>query len=159
MELNSLRYIRKDYNGLLVFDDYFKYLKSIYNLMPDGLYQFSSNPARYDLSTSDTLHDAWVKSFLLEKTYPDGNLSIANVSLELLSPCWKKIYKLSYGNVKSFDFYNQPDKWLDRATDLIVHEVGLEDSGDFYHQFIFDRGVNLNIKFCQFEFSERFLNP
>ena len=57
---NSMRYVEIDADtGMVRWDAYFEYLKSVRTYFSPELYAYASNWEHYSLDSKDSLHDAW----------------------------------------------------------------------------------------------------
>lgn len=150
-----LKHIVTDDFGMAHFDPYFAHLESIKQSMPPALHAFASDESRYELQGPKTLHDAWIEGMSSRIGYQQASNAIESARIDLhLRQALGGMMRMSYGGVSGWSFNGTPDRWPDRAVDLLVHEFDLAPNAMFVHRFAFDRGVSLEIVFRTFSFEE-----
>jgi len=149
-----MKYIKKNELGFMSYDAYFSYLGSIRHELGEELFSFASNPARHDLSSAGSLHDAWVASLELRSSYLENNRSSTtpDVRLVLLGQYHDRLHTLSYFNVQTcrIDFQLCSDG---RKRDLLQHELRYED-GRLEHEFVFDGDMAIEIHCGSMKYEE-----
>jgi hypothetical protein len=149
-----LKHIVTDDVGMTHFDHYFAHLESVRQSMPRALHAFASDESRYELQGTKTLHDAWIEGMSFRIDYQQANvIESARIDLDLRQALGGMV-RMSYGGVSGWSFNGNPDRWPDRAVDLLVHEFDLAPNAMFVHRLAFDRGVSLEIVFRTFSFEE-----
>lgn len=150
-----LKHIHTDVSGVTHFDRYFAHLESVRQAMPRALHAFASDESRYELQGTKTLHDAWIESMSFRIGYQEASNAIVSARVDLdLRQALGGTMRMSYGGVSGWSFNGSPNRWPERAVDLLVHEFDLAPDAMFVHRFAFDRGVSLEIVFRIFSFEE-----
>lgn len=128
--------------GIWYFDDYFQYIKSITDLIPQNVVNFIANPQFY-LFGSDGLYDAIVDKF--ELTYNKKS------HLPILSMKFKGAYENNYifrfGDIKSIVFPNDTEGLFDN--ELLIHQFHIRPNGIFQYEFIFSNCAKIRILFSK----------
>lgn len=150
-----LKYIVTDASGVTQFDRYFAHIESISRSFPPDLHAFASDASRYELQGTKTLHDAWIDNMSFGMGYQHDTNAIETARLDLeLRQALGGMIRLSYGGVSGWLFNGYPDRWPDRAIDLLVHEFDVAPDAMLVHRLEFDRDVSLEILFRTFSFEE-----
>ena len=149
------RHIDTDSYGTTLFARYFAYIESAKSSFPPGVHAFASDAARYELQGQKTLHDAWLEDLCFRNAYGEHSnaISASEIALTLRQASGGSI-RLLYGGVSGWTFRGIPERWPDRAVDLLVHEFGMESDCVCAHRIEFDRGVSLEILFRKFSFED-----
>jgi hypothetical protein len=154
LPMSQLNYIYENERGITCFDRYFEYLGDIKSKMPDTLAAFATDQSRYELCGEHTLHDAWLKSFAVDKRYLDKNSPTSDVQICLLLATHRTVITLQYSGVLDLTCSLGADRWPNQPVDLLVHEVRVISDDVFSHVFCFDRSVWIEVRFAQFEVVE-----
>ena len=145
--------IFKDYTTYL--DDYFAYLKDIKPNLPCEMKSFFCEEERYAINHDFSLHDAWIESLVIKNEYLENNKKTYIQLVLLLANHDKKVI-LNYRNVFTIIYDGKPSRWVNKAVDLLMHELHITQDGNYQHIIEFDSDIWLTIEFT--EFSYEFLN-
>lgn len=156
--MEKLKYIYDDEHGITCYDRYFSYLNDVAAAMPPVLAEFASQVSNYDLRSDDTLHDAWLRSLNVSKSYLDGAETVSKVSISLLHQSHVGIIDLTYFEVSSFACSLQPSKWPTSPVDLIDHEFCVVGPNKYRHFIQFDRDVWIEVVFGGFDYVRRVID-
>lgn len=150
-----LKHIYVDERKATCFDRYFSYIESVKNEFPVDLYAFASDFSRYELNGPKTLHDAWLEEVKISTRYAhDSNVIAASEVVLRLRQAFEGAITVAYSGVQAFEYRNVPDRWPDRAMDLLVHEFSVESDGLYSHTLVFDQGVVMKVLFRDFSLEE-----
>ena len=145
------RHITRDARGWSDYTPYFAYIDSVKERWPPTLHAFASDVARYELQGTKTLHDAWLEEVSCRNTYEeDSNVLLGSTLVLVLRQAFGGVISLTYGGVSGWTFHGHPERWPDRAIDLLMHEFSMEAHGVYAHRIAFDRNVSLEILFRTF---------
>lgn len=156
--MEKLKYIYDDEHGVTCYDKYFSYLGDVAPAMPPVLAEFASRVSNYDLRSADTLHDAWLKSLDVSKSYLDGPETVSKVSISLLHQSHAGIIDLTYSEVSSLACALQPSRWPTAPVDLITHEFDVVGPDRYRHFIQFDRDVWIETIFGGFDYVRRVID-
>lgn len=150
-----LKHIYVDERRVTCFDPYFSYIESVKSELPAHLYAFASDFSRYELNGSKTLHDAWLEEVKISTRYEHDSNAIAASGVVLrLRQALGGTITMAYSGVQAFEYRNVPNRWPDRATDLLVHEFSVESDGFYSHTLVFDNDVVMKVLFRDFSLEE-----
>jgi hypothetical protein len=137
---------------------YLRYLESVKHLMPAHLFAFAAKSENFDLSSPNSLHDAWLEEWSIAETaLPNDrrNRSI-KINARFLGPRHDRHIFLNYKNVGKYTIQN-PEEFEMPPTgqvghgDLLIHEVTVVRDALFEHELRFSRGTVLSVQFTDFE--------
>lgn len=149
------KHIGTDERGWNTFDRYFAYIDSAREILPPDVHAFASDVARYELQGQKTLHDAWLEDFSCRNAYEENsNVLLGSTIVLVLRQAYGGVIRLTYGGVSGWTFHGLPERWPDRAVDLLVHEFSMESDCMCAHRIEFDRSVTLEILFRTFSVEE-----
>jgi hypothetical protein len=139
-------------------DPYWLYLESVKHIMPADLFAFAANSENHDLSSLNSLHDAWLESWnITEVTPPDDRRDRSiQIDARFLGPNHDRHICLIYKNVGSYKMHN-PERFSSPPTyrtghgDLLIHELTIIREGVFEHELLFSRGTVFLAQFKAFE--------
>ena len=143
----------------LDFDSYIERTKDSRELMPFELYNFASNPKHYELNGSQSLHDAWVASIVIEEARDANrpfNASL-NICIKLLGQQHDRSLILSYLDVKSYSFTGIKNDLNPNDTfhgDILDHRVAI-NSDSFEHTLHARSGSIFKVVFGRFSYHEQ----
>ena len=127
------------------FEGYWRYLESVRHALPDHVFRFAIDPRHYDLTSGESLHDAWLDSVAIqEETSGDRReMRLAAIDIGLLGPFHDRRIHLRYRGVRAYHF-EMPEDASARYThtahgDLLMHEVRLGLQGGLIHELQFER--------------------
>jgi hypothetical protein len=138
---------------------YWSYLETVKDIMPAELFAFASNPTNHDLSSPNSLHDAWLEEWsIAEVTLPNEKRSkrLIEIRARFLGPQHDRHIYLTYKNVGHYTAHN-PEEFASPPTgrvghgDLIIHELTVVREGLFEHELMFSRGTVFSVQFTGFE--------
>jgi hypothetical protein len=140
------------------YDPYMRYLESVKHIMPAELYAFAANIENYDLTSPNSLHDAWLKEWTIAEIalpHERGKRHI-EINARFLGPQHDRHIHLIYKNVGSYTMHN-PEEFEMPPTgrvghgDLLIHELTIVREGLFEHELRFSRGTVFSVQFTGFE--------
>jgi hypothetical protein len=153
-----MKYIRFDGQAGWDHTAYWAYLDSVRAKMPDPLYRFASNPANRDLTSSTSLHDAWLERFVISEVADPRTPKHRSLRMETsyLGPRHDVTIHITYGRVGAYDLrnpegYRSPPSFETGHGDLLVHELRLGNEDSFEHELVFSRGSVFVVQFRDFE--------
>lgn len=150
-----LKHIYVDEKRINRFDRYFSYIESVKSELPLHLYEFASDISRYSLDGLKTLHDAWLEELKVSTRYEQDSNVVASSEVVLrFRQAFEGTITIAYSGVEAFEYRNVPNRWPDRATDLLVHEVSVESDGVYSHTLVFDKDVVMKVLFRDFSLEE-----
>ena len=149
----SFQYIYEDAAGFINFDDYFKYIDSLIIENNSDLNNFSKDKERYQLTGKKTIHDSRIRSVSI-KNLERQDATQRNVEILLVKQDNKSIIKLNYTNITKFYCNLNPENWIERPADLLLHEFFMIEKEKFSHSILFDRGVWIKTIFQYFNYYE-----
>jgi hypothetical protein len=135
---------------------YARYLESVKHLMPAHLFAFAANSENFDLSSPNSLHDAWLEQWCIaEVALPNERRKrLIEINARFLGPQHDRHIHLIYKNVGSYTTHN-PEEFerLPRNAhgDLLIHELTVVRDGLFEHELRFSRGTVFSVQFTDFE--------
>src|SRR5262245_9020912 len=137
---------------------YARYLESVKHLMPAHLFAFAANSENYDLSSPNSLHDAWLEEWsIIEVALPDKRSKrMIEIRARFLGPQHDRHIHLTYKNVGHYTMHN-PEEFESPPTgrvghgDLLIHELTVVREGLFEHELRFSRGTVFSVRFTGFE--------
>lgn len=150
------KYIYEDENDITCFDKYFEYIESIKQELPTDLYEFASDVDRYNLSNKKSLHDAWLKSLIVNEgnVTPDSNDSVTKIEIELLGHSHDRVFKLTYNKVTQYYLNKKEHERISKHDDLLAHEIRLNSKGEIEHVIEFDNEISFMVVCSSFKFDE-----
>lgn len=140
---------------------YFTHLEreSTRRAMPANPYAFATDKQNYNLTSANSLHDSWLISWSVrevevrvrESGRRDNRRPIF-IEASFLGPIHDRTIHLTYRNVRSYSF-EQPavSDFGPGHSDLLVHEVRIEEPGLFCHELMFANGGTASVTFIEFE--------
>ncbi|MEZ0470474.1 hypothetical protein [Luteimonas salinilitoris] len=132
------------------FSEYFDYIKSVENMLPQPLRDYSIDLNSYALHGTKTLHDARILSAVIEKRYDDKFSNVtASVELNFIDQLFEGVTTLRYVEVSSYIF-KEIDLSTNRHADVLVHEFSVVSTNLFRHRIIFDHSGEVEIEFRSF---------
>jgi len=112
------------------------HLNTVRDQLPTHIWEFASNSRHYDLSSYESLHDAWLDTLTIGEPRTDSNLRSVGIEICLLGAYHDRCHTLAYSNVRSFSM-SSPGI-VNGHGDLITHETRLADDGVFIiHELLF----------------------
>jgi hypothetical protein len=160
-----MQYILNDQVEGIDYSRYLEYLRTVRRDLPDHIYNFASDGRHFDLSSTSSLHDAWLESLTVREVVSGSRNEgrKLEVKLSLLGPYHDRTINLTYSGVErySFDLPARPDEPRYGYTahgDLLTHEIRLGAHGLFVHELLFERGSTLLVEFSEFAHLEVLLD-
>jgi len=150
-----MKYLLSDQEGVIKFDEYFKYIESISSLLSVDIYEYAKNYEHYNLTSHASLHDSWLEHFEIKENSSGENNEIRNTKIELcfLGAFHDRYLYIEYANVTA---YSVTAKGVSSGHgDLNVHEFGISDNGIPYHELCFVDGSVFYIEFDKFNYREQ----
>lgn len=159
----DFNYIKVTSEGFLL-DDYFSYLLSEQKSFSPELYKFASSPKYYSLDSHSSLHDAWLNFLNLREAASGERSEIRDleIHLQLFGPYHDRNINLIYMGVQSVslsiprEFQNLPVFQVANG-DLLMHEISINQHGDFEHKILFSRGSFFQISCSSIQHFEEIL--
>lgn len=153
--MQRAKHIYKDSRGVTCFDRYFAYLSTLRDRMSHEMFQFATDPERYEPQGTRTLHDAWLVHFSTsaDHTNPTQVARTLSVSLELSSHDLE--LTIHYEGVQELSGSLVPRKRPVRPADLLVHEFSMQPNRLLRHVVEFDQDVWYETVFATFSYNER----
>ena len=148
-----MKHIFRDENGVVQYDLYFEYLKSVEKHFPPHVYSFAADVKYYSLHDHGTLHDAWLDYLHIVEPAEGERRELRKIEIDtyFLGPFHDRRFFLSYTNVTSYSL-NSPSDLAALPTnqvghgDLLIHELRIYSSGNIIHEMEFSRGSTLLIR-------------
>lgn len=161
-----MEHIFKDERGVVHFDSYFTYLKSVKECLPPHVYVFASDFKHYSLHDHASLHDAWLDYLHIIEPAEGERRELRKIEIDVcfLGPFHDRRIFLSYKNVTGYslqtspDFVALPSRRIGHG-DLLIHEIRIHPSGDIIHEMEFSRGSTLLIACSDLTYREEILSP
>jgi hypothetical protein len=152
-----MKYIYNE-DGAWKLTEYFNYLDTIKGLLSDNIAGLVCDHKRYDLSSAESLHDAWLVNYSVDELHDEGNVRsrFCKITVKLLGPFHDREFILTYDNVVSYNVSESGDSNLEKGHgDLIVHELRLSEAGNYTHELLFSSGLVINIESKSIKFIEK----
>lgn len=148
-----IRLDRIQFNGeTWDFSNYFEYMKSIANLMPKALRDYSTDVESYVLHGARTLHDSRMLSAVIENAYDESfSNAVSSIELNFIDQLFEGKTTLRYVGVSSYHL-KEMDLDSNRHADVLVHEFSIARQDVFRHRIIFDNLGEIEIEFSQFSY-------
>lgn len=147
-----MKYIYRDSNGVVHFDQYFAYLEEISDRLPPRVRTIALDRRRYTLNDSETLHDAWLDSLQMHEAAAaqDSNRRAVQVELRLLGPFHDRYFEFRYQDVSRYIHDELPEyRCLPSSNghgDLLFHEFTLVAPAVLRHELQFSSGRRIQIE-------------
>lgn len=135
---------------------YARYLESVKHLMPAHLFAFAVDSENFDLSSPNSLHDAWLEEWsIAEIALPNERSNrLIEIRARFLGPQHDRHIFLTYKNVGSYKMQSpeefQMPPYIGHG-DLLVHELTVVREALFEHELRFSRGTVFSVQFTDFE--------
>jgi hypothetical protein len=137
---------------------YVLYLESVKHLMPAHLFAFAASSENFDLTSPNSLHDAWLEEWSIAEVALPNERKKRRIEIRarFLGPQHNRHIFLTYKNVGRYAMQN-PEEFEMPPTgrvghgDLHIHELTVVRDGLFEHELRFSRGTVLSVQFTDFE--------
>ena len=131
---------------------YWRYLDTVKHEMPPHLFAFASGQENHNLSSRNSLHDAWLEHLAIEESVGDAQRKV-QIAVRLLGPYHDRHIQLTYKNVASYslDGFDIRTSRSPLHGDLLIHEMRIERSGLFTHELLFESDARFIVTFADFE--------
>lgn len=131
---------------------YFNYLASIRETMPPEVLQFALDQRNYDLTSHQSLHDAWLEWILISEPATGARSEIRSTQIEcrFLGPYHDQFIEIKYLGVNAYKLISADQSATNRAVahgDLLMHEVRIEGA-HVIHEMVFSNGAMFEVT-CQ----------
>lgn len=134
------------------FSDYFEYIRSVANVMPQPLRDYSTDVDSYALHGTKTLHDSRMLSAILEKRYDEKFSNVvSSIELSFIDQLFEGKTTLRYADVSSY-LFKEIGSDSNRHADVLVHEFSIVTPELFRHRIIFDHSGEVEIEFRKFSY-------
>ena len=140
------------------FDAYFAYLNKVKHEMPKAVYEFATKVEHYNLTSHESLHDAWLEYLTICEPAEGERKQQRSIEIKTcyLGPFHDCLIYLSYKNVKSYSLqspaeFENPPTYKTGHGDLLTHEISVLENNLFKHHIKFSRGSTLSIIFEDLE--------
>lgn len=145
-----MKYIVPDPNGGYDHTSYWQYLDSARTKMPTHIFEFASNTENHDLTSPNSLHDAWLESWSITELAAAEFRRQRSIRIDarLLGSRWDRYIHLCYKNVGRYELQNSQ---ADHG-DLLVHEMRVVRDDPFAHELLFAKGSTFLVEFSEFEY-------
>ena len=145
-------------NGGGDYRPYARYLESVKHLIPAHLFAFAANPGNFDLSSPNSLHDAWLEEWsIAELALPNRpKKRLIEIKARFLGPQHDRHIFLTYKNVGKYAMQNPEEFEMPPFVgvghgDLLIHELTVVRDGLFEHELRFRLGRVFSVHFTDFE--------
>jgi hypothetical protein len=135
-----MNYIYKDRHGVTQLTQYFEYLKSIQDKLPNDVYKFASDIVHYSFEDYSSLHDAWLDQCSIKEVDKDEHFEQRHIVIDLkfLGAFHDRMISLSYIDVINYSIIMPEDNMLCKGHgDLLIHEIRLSNRDNIIHELIF----------------------
>ncbi|MFZ6875922.1 hypothetical protein ACO0LF_28000 [Undibacterium sp. Di27W] len=130
------------------FPAYQQYLQDHCEQFPAGVYAFAVDTRNYDLTSHQSLHDAWLERFCISEVASGERSEIRAIQIEtsFLGPYHDLKIHLVYSGVIEYSIvtpeeFSHPPFGAIGHGDLLIHEVSLtENKQALIHELYFSRG-------------------
>ncbi len=149
-----MKYLDPNENKISNVKNYFEYIDSIKENLPNSVYDFASNSDHYNLTSHDSLHDSWL-NFIKIREEASGERSEERktvVEIEFLGGFHDKKIHLIYKNIINININQKNYNVIDGHGDLLMHEFRLDENHSIIHELVFDKGGIYIIQFQEFEY-------
>jgi len=126
--------------------------------MPAHLFAFAANAENFNLSSPNSLHDAWLEEWsIAEVALPNARKKrLIEIKARFLGPQHDRHIFLTYKNVGRYTMQNpkefeMPPTGRVGHGDLLIHELTIVREGLFEHELRFSRGTTFSVQFTDFE--------
>lgn len=133
-------------------DNYFIYLEGVKEKFPVEVFEFAADSRNYDLTSHQSLHDAWLESLKISEPASGlrGEVREIQIDCQFLGPYHDSFINLRYSGVSSFSLLT-PGSVEGGASkighgDLLMHEITISED-QMSHELIFSRGSIFRIAF------------
>ncbi len=130
---------------------YWPYLASVREMMPPHIFAFAADPTNHDLTSPNSLHDAWLESWnIIECGHEKNGTHTVKVEARFLGPRHDRFIHLTYLGVESQEITvpGHGDAVSQMAHgDLLVHEIRLITKYLFSHELVFSGGAVFSLQF------------
>ena len=131
---------------------YFNYLNSNREAMPTEVFEFALDQRNYDLTSHQSLHDAWLEWILVSEPATGARSEIRSTQIEcrFLGPYHDQFIEIKYLGVSSYKLLSADQSSTNNAVahgDLLMHEVRV-DGAHVIHEMVFSNGATFEIM-CQ----------
>src|SRR5437867_3156320 len=130
-------------NGGGDYRPYLRYLETVKHIMPADLFAFATNPENFNLSSPNSLHDAWLEEWrIAEVALPDARRKRQiEIKARFLGPQHDRHIFLTYKNVGSYTMQNpegfeMPPTGKVGNGDLLIHELIVVREGLSEHELL-----------------------
>lgn len=141
----GMEYIRKSNTGEIDFLAYQAYVESIRPKLLPHVYAFAADSRHFNVTSSSSLHDAWLESFAVREIASGERQEIRRmeISMALLGPFHDVRIHLHYTGVIRYSVAMPPRYENARSSyiahgDLITHEIRLGHGGLLVHELLFE---------------------
>jgi len=120
------------------------------------LFEFASNPENHDLSSPNSLHDAWLEQWCIAEVSlsNERRKRLVEINARFLGPRHDRHIFLTYKNVGRYTMQNPEEFEMAPHIahgDLLIHELTIIQDGLFEHELRFSRGTVFSVQFSGFE--------
>ncbi|MES2038535.1 MAG: hypothetical protein V4495_11885 [Pseudomonadota bacterium] len=135
------------------FTSYQRYLQEHRDHFPPDVYAFAIDTGNYDLTSHQSLHDAWLERFCISELASGERSEIRAIQIEasFLGPYHDLKIHLAYSGVIEYNIVT-PEEFLHPPCgvighgDLLIHEMSLtENKKSLVHELYFSRGSMFRI--------------
>src|SRR5579883_3082902 len=127
--------------------EYFAYLESIRDELPDSARGYALDPSHYDLTSHSSLHDACLESFTVREPAPGDRNQYRSIEIEaiFLGPFHDRRMTLVYKEVQDYNIQSPAELVSSPCSmghgDLLVHRFRMEPGRVLVHDLEFCRGT------------------
>ena len=149
-----MKRISKDETGAINFDNYFSYIKSIKEKLPEAVYNYAVSYDHYNLSSHTSLHDAWLERYEVKEVASGSRNENRKIEIfvEFLGPFHDKRLKFHYKGVSQYR--GEATDCIKGMGDLNFHEFSKNEDNSIKHVFYFVNGSVISVSFTDFEYQE-----
>jgi len=145
-------------NGGGDYRPYARYLETVKHIMPADLFAFATNSENFDLTSPNSLHDAWLEEWSITELALTNERKKRRIEMtaRFLGPQHDRHIFLTYKNVGRYAIQNpeefeMPPFGRIGHGDLLIHELTVVREGLFEHELRFSRGTVFSVQFAGFE--------
>lgn len=149
-----MKQIYEDETGATNFDKYFAYIQGLKGKLPETVYKYAMAEEHYNLSSHNSLHDAWLEYCTFSEPSSGDRNEIRESKVECcyLGPFHDKKLILKYKKVSNYRV--NAINTNEGLGDMNIHEFSLNPDNTVSHELFFINGSVINITFKEFEYRE-----
>jgi hypothetical protein len=155
VDLESVKFLNPDTEGIIFFDEYFSYLEQIRDHLPNSVKEFALDEHRYELNGPKTLHDGWLVAVNLARSVGVLQELDCTLTLKILLATHETTLTLIYEGVSNFVPSLNLSNLIKLQVDLLVHEFQLVTPELLQHSLRFADESIVTVRFKRFSVIEQ----